>query len=466
MSSAHRVRRVTAPAIALLTVLLALAPTGASASASPAPAVGSAAASVGAARSMTEHRLALVPDAPQVDPVRAAQYWLDGYGIRAAWSTTRGAGVRIAIIDTGIGRGPVEFDGAVVAGTDASGVGSPDGRTPVGAVDGNHGSWVGSLAASRGTGPDTGMIGVAPEAELLSASVGFGSSGGVPFTEQIAEAMRWSVDNGADVINLSLTTNTPDWDETWDSAFLYAFENDVVVVVAAGNRGSGTSRVGAPATIPGVLTVAGVDPSGKASLEASTQGISIGVSAPSEKLLGVSADGRLVQWDGTSGAAPIVAGIVALVRAAHPELDAANVINRIIRTARPADGATAPTQGLTAPVADPLYGYGLVDAAAAVTADVAPVAANPMGSLSDWIRLYRRAQSAPVPIPTTAPVVIEPLPPVEAAERPLSPLLPSRDTLLYGTVPLLAGSAAAILIALGVTAVVRRFRSASRTPTR
>lgn len=395
---------------------------------------------------------------PAPDPVRAAQYWLDDYGIKAAWSTTRGSGVKIAIIDTGVGRGPVEFAGAVAAGTDVSGVGSPDGRTPVGAVDGNHGSWVASLAASRGTGADTGMIGVAPDAELLAVSVGFGASAKVPFTEQIAEAIRWSVDNGADIINMSLTTNVPDWDESWDDAFLYAFDHDVVVIVAAGNRGSGTSIVGAPATIPGVLTVGGVDPQGRASVDASTQGITIGVSAPSENLLGVSADGRLVRWDGTSGAAPIVAGIAALVRSAHPELDAANVINRIIRTAEPAAGATK--------VPDPLYGYGLVDAAAAVSAQVPLVSTNPMGSLTDWIRLYRRAASDPQPAPTIAPVEIPQLPAADQPTRPLSPMLPSTDTLLYGTLPLMAGSLAAILVALGVTAAVRRIRLASRTPSR
>lgn len=400
----------------------------------------------------------IAPVAPNPDPVRAAEYWLDEYGIRDAWATTRGAGVRIAIIDTGVARGPVEFEGAVVGGTDVSGIGSSDGRTPVGAVDANHGSWVASLAAARGTGANTGMIGVAPEAQLLAVSVGFGSSAKVPFADQIAEAIRWSVDNGADVINLSLTTNTPDWDESWDSAFLYAFDHDVVVVVAAGNRGSGTSRVGAPATIPGVLTVAGVDPQGKASLEASTQGITIGVSAPSEDLVGVSADGRLVLWNGTSGAAPIVAGIAALVRAAHPDLDAANVINRIIRTAHPAAAAKA--------VPDPLYGYGLVDAAAAVSATVPSVTENPMGSLEDWIRLYRRADTGPAPVQTAGPVEIAPLPPADTATRAASPLLPSSETLLYGTLPLMAGSAAAILVALGVTAAVRRIRLASRTPSR
>ena len=263
----------------------------------PSPVVGEPAGDASSAASTPVFPSAVAPvPAGAEDPVRAAEYWLDSSGIRSAWATTRGAGVRIAVIDTGIGRGPGEFGGAVVGGTDVSGAGSPDGRTPVGAVDSDHGSWVASLAAARGTSATTGMIGVAPEAELLSISVGFGSSGTVPFVDQIPEAISWAVDNGADIINLSLTTNTPDWDRSWDEAFLYAFDHDVVVVVAAGNRGSGTSRVGAPATIPGVLTVGGVDRQGRASFEASTQGITIGVSAPSENLVGVSADGTLVLW--------------------------------------------------------------------------------------------------------------------------------------------------------------------------
>src|SRR5690606_38050720 len=79
-----------------------------------------------------------VPDDP-ADPVRAAEYWLDGAGIRDAWHTTRGKGVTIAVIDTGIGKVPSVFADAVVGGIDVSGSGSPDGRTPVGTIDSDHG---------------------------------------------------------------------------------------------------------------------------------------------------------------------------------------------------------------------------------------------------------------------------------------------------------------------------------------
>ncbi|MFF1538489.1 S8 family serine peptidase [Microbacterium sp. NPDC058269] len=392
-----------------------------------------------------------IPDDP-ADPVRASEYWLDGAGIREAWQTTRGKGVTIAVIDTGIGKVPAVFGDAVVGGTDVSGAGTPDGRTPLGAVDGNHGSWVASLAAGRGAPDGTGMIGVAPEANLLSISVGFGAAAAVPFTEQVAKGMRWAVDNGADIINLSFTTNTLDWDKSWDDAFLYAFEHDVVVIVAAGNRGSGTNIIGAPATIPGVLTVGGVDQTGTASIEASTQGITIGISAPSEGLIGVSADGSIAQWRGTSGAAPIVAGVAALIRSAHPDIKAIDVINRIIKTAIPVPDAVKPQ--------DPLYGYGLVDAAAAISANIPAVSENPMGDLAEWIRVFRRAETEPQPAAPVTPVAVPPLPAADAPTEAGSPLLPSADSLRYGTLPLIALTVPGILVALGVTAAARRIRSA------
>jgi subtilisin family serine protease len=384
--------------------------------------------------------------AARSDAIRDAEYWLDDYGIRDAWGVTRGKGVTIAVIDTGVGS-PRELQGAVVGGTDLSGTGSDDGRTPVGS-EGEHGTLVASLAAGRGTGDEAGIIGSAPEASVLAISIGF--DGGDSDT-QIADAVRWAVDHGADVINMSLTRNTLDWPESWDDAFTYAMDNDVVIVAAAGNRGSGTEEVGAPATMPGVLTVAGVDRSGASSHSASAQGVTIGVSAPSERLVGVMPDGSYVRWNGTSGATPIVAGVVALVMAAHPELDAANVINRITATARDAGD----------PGTDVTYGFGLLDADAAVRADVPRVDENPMGELDEWIRVNRRQES------DEGEVSLGPAPVVQSRpERPFDPvgvLLPT--PLLLGQVgaPLLGGLIVAFVIGGFLVGALRAYGASRRT---
>ncbi len=316
------------------------------------------------------------------DAIRDRQYWLDEYGIREAWQVTRGAGVTIAIIDSGVDASHPDLRGAVVGGIDLSGVGAADGTRPVGSDAPDHGTMVASLAAGRGSAPGDGVIGAAPEASLLSASLAFGPEQR-DGDAQVAEAVRWAVDAGADVISLSLTRNTLAWPESWDDAFGYAEANDVVVIAAAGNRGSGTEQVGAPATIPGVVAVGGVDRAGRASDAASAQGISIAVMAPSEQLVGAVPGGGHVIWQGTSGATPIVAGIAALIRAAHPEATAADVVTRLITTARP----------VTATVPDPLYGYGLVDAAAAVRAELPAATENPLGSLAEWVALNRRAEA-------------------------------------------------------------------------
>jgi type VII secretion-associated serine protease mycosin len=378
----------------------------------------------------------------QADEVREREYWLADYGIENAWSLTRGAGVRIAIIDTGVDGTHPDLVGAVVGGADFSGLGSTNGQTPVG-YERRHGTMVASLAAGRGNNGSDGVLGSAPEAEILSLSVSF-TGGVIPSDEQIAHAVRFAVDNGADIISLSLTRNTRDWPESWDDAFGYAEDNDVVVIAAAGNRGSGTLSVGAPATMPGVLTVGGVTQAGEASDGASSQGITIGVMAPSEGLVGAIPEGGYVAWSGTSGATPIVAGIVALVRARYPDMNAANVINRILESARPV-GNTIP---------DPLYGYGLVDAYAALVDDVPTVSANPLGTIDDWVTLHRRQEGTAIVVPLGPSNVIE-----EPSGPPPSVLLATPDTVGDVVPYLLTGAfAVALLLVLasgGALALVR-----------
>jgi subtilisin family serine protease len=384
----------------------------------------------------------------QADTIRGLEYWLSTYGFYDAWNVTRGGGVIVSVIDSGIGN-VADLGDAVIGGADFSGIGSADGRTAVGASL-DHGTLVASLLAGRGTGAGAGVIGTAPEASLLSASVALGVTTDISSDDQIAQAIRWSVDNGATVINMSLTRNSLEWPRSWDDAFSYAFDNDVVIVAAAGNRGTGTEEVGAPATIPGVLTVAGLDANGEASYDASSQGITIGVAAPGEELVGVSASGQYMTWSGSSGATPLVAGMVALVRASHPELNAANVIQRVLATATPVGSVPSPT-----------YGYGIINAAAAVSADVAPVEANPLGDLAEWIHLYRRAES-------------EPIASSEATATPTPLPLPDESSQFSGAPTVFTGTNVALplafllgfgtLIGLGTIGVVRRVRSVDDVP--
>jgi membrane-anchored mycosin MYCP len=423
------------------------------------------------------------------DEWREQQYWLDEYGFRQAWERTRGEGVTVAVIDTGIDADHPDLTGQVAGGTDVSGAGSPDGTRPVGPMPG-HGTLVASVLAGHGhhgpdgpsagpatpdaeasppaspspsaspssapatasaeePGPD-GVVGVAPEARLLSVSVHLGDDNphGQTPEDQIAEAVTWAVDHGADVINMSLGSTRQDWPESWDRAFRHAEENDVVIVAAAGNRASGAMTAGAPATIPGVLTVAGLNADGTASWDASTEGISIGVAAPADPLVGAVPGGDWQRWQGTSGAAPLVAGLAALIRSAHPEMPAHQVIHRILATARDA--------GI--PGEDPVYGHGIIDAAAAVTAEVELVDRNPMNTITDWIRVHRRAESpdgAPTGTPTASP------------DGPASTPVPAATSVPQATAPtdpapglqpaLVLGTALAVVALLG-TGVARAMR--------
>ncbi|MBD8043164.1 S8 family serine peptidase [Arthrobacter sp. Sa2BUA2] len=422
------------------------------------------------------------PSPAYADEWRDREYWLADYGITEAWKKTQGEGVKVAVIDTGIDTSHPDLAGAVSGGTDVSGAGDPRGARGLG-VNPEHGTLVATLLAGRGhtaeasdagdgegaekdkdkekydgpgNGPD-GIIGVAPKAELLSVSAWIGGSnpGGIPIDDQLPNAVRWAVDSGAKVINMSLGSSSTAWPESWDDAFLYAEQNDVVIVAAAGNRGVGMIQVGAPATIPGVLTVAGLDRQGKASWDSSSEGISIGVAAPAENLVGGLPNGpaRYAEWSGTSAAAPLVSGVAALIRSAHPELSAAQVINRIITTAK--DGG--------APGRDTLYGYGIVDANAAVNSDVAAVAGNPLGTIEEWIRIHRRGEAPAAPEsddPPAGPAVPDiPEPQVPVAAEPYleEDPVPAALVLGFGGLILLVGTA-------GTIAVLRIRRSGRTVP--
>ncbi len=211
------------------------------------------------------------------DDIRDRQYWLSQSGIEEAWKVSKGEGVKVAIIDSGVDKSHPDLKGAMGPGTDISGAGDADGSKGIGAEP-EHGTLVATMLGGRGHktaspsakpsakpkakssasakateepeagGPD-GVIGVAPEAELLSVSVWLGSDNpsGKNIDDQIPAAVKWAVDQGAKVINMSLGSTSTAWPQSWDDAFAYAEQRDVVIVAAAGNRKSGSEQVGARA---------------------------------------------------------------------------------------------------------------------------------------------------------------------------------------------------------------------------
>ncbi|CAI8389507.1 MAG: Mycosin-5 [Cellulomonadaceae bacterium TMED98] len=131
---------------------------------------------------------------------------------------------------------------------------------------------------------------------------------------------------------------------------------------------------------------------------------------------------------------------MALVRSAYPSMDAANVINRILATATPVTGA----------VPDPLYGYGLIDAYAAVSADVPLVRDNPLGSIAEWVVVYRRGDSDEVlyPLGPIEPPQLDP--PTRIGEIPQESAAGPTDMIpLY----MVAGLSAAMVLIVSVGAV-------------
>lgn len=306
------------------------------------------------------------------NPLAQSQWWLDEYDFS---SLATGEGVVVSVIDTGIDSSHPDLQDVVIGGADFSGSGRPNGTAPVG-PSGFHGTMVASLIAGQGriTG---GVAGVAPGAKLLSVSIGLGLTD-ADTDRQIAQAVRWSVDNGAQIINLSISRNSVNWPASWDTAFLYAMERGVVIVAASGNESQTLKSATAPATMPGVISVTAVDQSNQTVAGVGSSGIGISLAAPGVDVLGSFPGGDVRRWTGSSAAAPLVTGLIALMLERDPSASATDIIQRLISTAT----------DLGEPGFDGEYGWGLVSPSKALVATT-KASTNPLGSLADWVRLYR-----------------------------------------------------------------------------
>jgi type VII secretion-associated serine protease mycosin len=291
-----------------------------------------------------------LPDAAGEEPLIAR------LGLRRVWELSTGAGVRVAVIDSGVDARHPKLAGAVAPPTDfRTTFYDPRGFEQVpGTGDDceNHGTPIAGIIAGRSAGDDR-VLGVAPDATIVP--IRFDGPLDQAPDEMIAAAIRLGADT-ARVLNLSFAVPV-DRPVIFD-AVRYALDRDVVVVAAAGNENqSQPGLTWYPAAYDGVLAVAGLDDAGQPT-EESNRGPWVDVAAPSENLLALSTGGQgYVLVDGTSFATAVVSGVAALVRARYPDLPAAQVVQRIESTAvsltggrdeRTGAGAVDPYQALTA----------------------------------------------------------------------------------------------------------------------
>jgi type VII secretion-associated serine protease mycosin len=298
------------------------------------------------------------PSPLSVDSVRAEQWHLKTLNVARAWTYASGAGVTVAVIDSGVDAKHVDLQGQVLPGLDLVDAKGDADTDLVG-----HGTTVSALIA--GKDDDAGVVGIAPKAKILPIRV-LDQENRYDDAMIVAKGVRWAVDHGAQVINLSLGGSGSS--AALAAALDYAFAKNVVVIACTGNASaSSTTGVWYPAREPGVLAVAGMERDGDVLWSGSITGRETVVTAPATQLVGARPPGY---WrvQGTSFAAPMVSGVAALIRSRWPDMPAGEVVNRIIKTAEDRGPAGRDAQ----------YGFGMVDPTGALTAEVPAVASNPL----------------------------------------------------------------------------------------
>jgi len=269
--------------------------------------------------------LAVLPAAP-AQALPAGAYWYTALDLQKAWKYSKGAGVTVAVIDSGVQTSVGDLRGQTVPGIDLTGNDPGADTEEPEPGTGNYGHGTDMAVKIAGNGHGAGMVGIAPEAKILPIDAG-GSRG---ITSSLgAKGIMLAVDRGAKVINLSVG-GVGACPEDEAEAIQYAYQHNVIVVASAGDD---PGPVNAPANCPGALAIGGVD----AKFNPWTQtpsGPEIDFVAPAYDLVDENLDNTLSGPypgnDGTSSSAAFTSGIFALLWSRYPHDTARQIVTRAL----------------------------------------------------------------------------------------------------------------------------------------
>ncbi|HXA59968.1 MAG TPA: S8 family serine peptidase [Streptosporangiaceae bacterium] len=277
-----------------------------------------------------------VPLVP-TDSIRTSEWWLTAVKAAKAWRWSKGANVTVAVLDTGVDGHHPDLTGQVIQGPDYTG----GGRAPGSRYWGRHGTAMATIIAGHGhgVGNGSGVLGIAPKVKILSIRVTWESDDPLrqnrtlvaQSRDAVANGIRYAVDHGAEVINMSigggvlLDGNQP----VGADAVNYALSKGVVLVASMGNDGAGPNRKNFPAAYPGVIAVGAVDQKFKPWTDSNHQSY-VSVAAPGKNIMGGDDIAtKYANGTGTSPSSAMVAATAGLIRSRYPKLTPAQVRSAI-----------------------------------------------------------------------------------------------------------------------------------------
>lgn len=289
-----------------------------------------------------EFNQAIAPEGQEMpsDPQFAKAWHLDKIEAASSWLTSAGAGITVAVVDTGVNANHPDLAGQVLAGHNV--VDDSDDTSDIA----GHGTMVaGIIAASTNNGVDVASI--AYQAKILPVRITNDPNGSTTFAD-VAKGITWAADHGAQVINISYQA----WSSsTIENAARYARSKGAVVVAAVGNDGSAYTSSNSPNFV-----VVGATDQNDAKASFSAYGSMLDFWAPGLELPTTNMNGTHSLFSGTSAATPVISGVFAQILAVNPRFspdDAEYILQRS------ADALTADAQVSG-------FGYGRVNANQAV----------------------------------------------------------------------------------------------------
>lgn len=252
------------------------------------------------------------------DPNRFGQWGLTQLDIEPAWVHTKGAGVKVAVIDTGVDTDHPDFEGRVIRGYTAPGQSEGDKN--------GHGTHVAGIIGAGDNNQIAGA-GVAPDTTIFEAKVT--KDNGIGNSTWMAEGIVAAVNADVDVINISMTANAPM--PLVEAAINQATARGITVLAAAGNDGMKGSPTRWPAAYDNVIAVGSVTRYGSMSSFSNTNDY-VELTAPGSAITSTLPNGHVGMMSGTSQATPHVAGAAALLKGLKSSMSNTEIRNTLVST--------------------------------------------------------------------------------------------------------------------------------------